>query len=350
MPANNFKPADRHREPAVAMQPVVEPGCWYADAVSGSENWIYTLSDAEIAAIEGAAEAAEARGADIKDITRADFALPQMADALAALKLMWGRGFVLIRGLPVDGRSRARIAAAFWGVSTHLGTAVSQNAEGHLLGHVKDIGKDYAKVRGYMSNAHMGFHNDQCDILALLCLHPAKSGGDHRICSSVALYNEMLARRPDLAKEMLWKFYRSRSGEIPPGETNPWLRQSAFYFHEGNFLGRGVSAAIQKAQSIPGVPKLTPAQLEAIAMWKSLAAELSVGIEFQKGDMFFLQNHVTLHSRGEYEDWPEPERKRHLLRLWLTNRGERPLPPEVDSNNQGITVPGTVLCAPLDVV
>jgi hypothetical protein len=296
-------------------------------------------------------DTAEKRGLDIKDIRTDDFALGAFAEALGALhdELMWGRGFVMIRGLPVEGRSRARIAAAFWGVAAYLGEAVSQNGEGHLLGHVKDIGKDYAKARGYMSNAHMGFHCDQCDILALLCLHPAKSGGDHRICSSVTLYNEMLKRRPDLAQEMLWHFYRSRSGEIPPGETEPFLRQAAFYFHEGNFLGRGVSAAIEKAQSIPGVPELTSAQREAIAMWKALAEELAAVIAFQQGDMFFLQNHVTLHSRGEYEDWPDPERKRHLLRLWLTTKGERPLPPEVYSNSQGIVVPGTVLRTPLDV-
>ena len=351
MTQNAWTKSDRRRRPAVAMQPVEDPAAWHAEDVAGSDGWIYTLSEAEVAEIEAAVAAAEAAGTDIKEIARDDFALPGMARALAAIRdeLMEGRGFAMIRGLPVAGRSRAQTAAAFWGVGAHLGEAVSQNAQGHLLGHVKDIGEDYSRARGYMTNAHMGFHNDQCDVLALLCLHPAKSGGDHRICSSVTLYNEMLKRRPDLAEALTWKFYRSRSGEIPPGETEPYVRQAAFSFHDGYFCGRGVSAAIEKGQKLPGVPPLTETQREAMAMWKAMAAELSVEIAFQPGDMFFLQNHVTLHSRGEYEDWPEPERKRHLLRLWLTTRGARPVPPEIDRYSHGIVVEGTRPTAPLDV-
>lgn len=350
MPKNRWMPSDRRREPAVPMRPLVDPAFWYAADVAGTERWIWRLSGEAAAEIEAAVSEVRRRGLDIRDIRRGDFPLPRLGPALAGIRdeLMDGRGFALVRGLPVAGRSRAATAAAFWGVGTYLGTAVSQNAAGHVLGHVKDIGQDYAKARGYMTSAHMAFHNDQCDILGLLCLHPAKSGGDHRICSSVTLYNEMLKRRPDLAEALLGYFCRSRSGEIPPGETEPFVRQRVFNFHEGYFAARGVSAAIEKAQKLPGVPPLTEVQREALQMFRELAVELSVEIAFEPGDMFFLMNHVTLHSRAAFEDWPEPARKRHLLRLWITTAGARPVPDEIYRYSQGILCAGTELTAPLE--
>jgi hypothetical protein len=319
--------------------------------MDGSDSWIYRLSPAEIAEIEDAVAGVEARGLDIKDVGRRDFPLPTLGPALSELRaeLLDGRGFAMLRGLPVGRMTKPRVAAAFWGVGTYLGRAISQNGRGHLLGHVKDLNADYSKTRGYLTSAHMAFHCDQCDILALACLHPAKSGGEHMICSSVALYNEMLRRRPDLARDLGGQFYRSRSGEIPPGETDPWIRQPVFGFHDGYFAARGVSAAIEKAQALPGVPGLTDRQREALRMFRDLAIELAVEIPFEPGDMFYLFNHVTLHSRTAFEDWPEPERKRHLFRLWLTTDGARPLPPEIASRSQGISIPGTVFTAPLDV-
>jgi len=339
------------REPARLGEPLVDPADWYPADIAGSQDWIYRLSPAEIEEVGEAVAGVEARGLDIGNIGRQDFPLPAFSTALAEIRaeLLDGRGFAMIRGLPVDRLTKPQIAAAFWGVGVHLGRAISQNGKGHLLGHVKDLNADYRKTRGYLTSAHMAFHCDQCDILALACLHPAKSGGEHMICSSVALYNEMLRRRPDLARELGAQFYRSRSGEIPPGETEPWIRQPVFGFHRGYFTARGVSAAIEKAQSLPGVPRLSERQREALQMFRDLAIELAVEIPFESGDMFYLFNHVTLHSRTAFEDWPEPERKRHLFRLWLTTDGARPLPPEIALRSQGICVPGTVFTVPLDV-
>lgn len=347
-----WQKGSRRREPARFMQPVIDPAGWYAADVSGSSGWVYTLSEAEITEIMAAVQRVSARGLDIKDTTRDDFSIPMLARGLADMRdeLMKGRGFAMIRGLPLADLSRAEVAAAFWGIGCHLGRQISQNGQGHLLGHVKDLGGDYghATTRGYRTNAQMAFHNDQCDILALCCLHPAKSGGDHAICSSVTLYNELLKRRPDLMQEFDYAFYRSRSGELPPGETEPWQRQRIFNFEQGYFAARGVGAAIVKAQDIPGVPALTGAQKEALEMFRTLALELAVEIPFEQGDIFFLTNHVTLHSRGAFEDWPEPERKRHLLRLWLDTDGARPLPPEIARQSAGVIVPGTELTVPLD--
>lgn len=350
--ANTWTRSDRPRRPAVEGGPLVDPAEWYPEdftGMDGAETWIYRLSDAELAEIRAAVSAVEVRGLDLLDIAAKDFPLPTLAARLGDIRaeLMDGRGFALVRGLPVEDMTRPQTAAAFWGIGAHLGRAVPQNAKGHMLGHVKDIGEDYAKVRGYMTRAHMAFHADQCDILALCCLHPAKSGGTHRISSSVALYNEMLRRRPDLPAELCWPFYCTRNDEIPAGEK-PWFRQAVFNFHDGYFAARGVSARLSKAQALPGVPPFTPAQIEAMALYREIAAEQAMDIEFQRGDMSFVMNHVTLHSRTEFEDWPEPDRKRHMLRLWLST-GARPLSPKMVEYMSGICVDSTPPVAPLDV-
>jgi hypothetical protein len=349
---NSWVKGSRVREPAEFMKPVIDPAGWTAADVAGSEDWIYRLDEADTGELLSAVGAISGRGLDIKDIARDDFAVPKLAPALAEIRdeLIFGRGFAKIAGLPLDGMSRAEAAAAFWGIGCHIGRQISQNPKGHLLGHVKDLGGDYkdANTRGYLTNQEMAFHNDQCDILGLCCLHPAKSGGDHYIVSSVTLYNEMLRRRPDLVKEYDFSFYRSRKGEIPVGDEKPWNRQRIFNFTDGYFAARGVGASVFKAQDLPGVPEFTDAQKEALDLYDTLTKELAVPIRFERGDIFFLLNHVTLHSRTDYEDWPEPERKRHLLRLWLDTDGARPLPPEVARQSAGVRVEGMEFTAPLD--
>ena len=159
----------------------------------------------------------------------------------------------------------------------------------------------------------------------------------------------MLKRRPDLAAELAWKFYWTRHGEIPPGQ-HPWYRQAVFSFRDGHFTARGVSSHIAKAQDLPGVPKFTAAQCEAFDLFRALADELSMDMDFRHGDIQFLMNHVTLHTRHHYEDWDDFDRKRHMFRLWLITDGARPLPPEFVDQLEGVQVTGTVLKAPLDAV
>jgi hypothetical protein len=352
MQNNPWTPSKRERLPAVAMKPIVDSGCWYPDDLRGTDAWIYRLSENELGEILEAVDAVEASGLDLKDVTPADFPLPRFTAVLADIKeeLMEGRGFAVIRGLPTAGRTRLQTAIALWGIATYMGRAVSQNAKGHLLGHVKNLGEDINSPtgRGYNSASPLGFHADSCDLLGLCCLHPAKSGGEHTICSSVAAYNVMLERRPDLVKELFYSFYRTRRGEVPAGQ-DPWTRQPVFSIQDGYFAARGASSTIERAQRLLDVPKLTPAQREAIAMYGEVAKELKMVINFELGDLYFVHNHVALHARTHYEDWPEPERKRHLFRLWLSTDGERPTHPEIVKDFQeGITVAGTVLHTPLE--
>ena len=321
-----IKTAPGHREPATAMRPVVDPAAWTAADLAKSDAWIYPLSQAEIAELADAARQVQARGQDITAVRRADFLLPRFGRALVDIReeLRDGRGFVLLRGLPVAEWSREQSAIAYYGIGTHLGRALSQNAQGHMLGHVKDLGGDYATARGYLTNATMTFHADLCDYVGLLCLHPSMSGGESRIASSITLYNEMLKRRPDLAAELVADFYYSRHGEIPPG-MEPWFKMAPFSIARGYLSVRGVSSYITKAQGLPGVPPLTVAQKAAMALYQQVVDEIAFDMTFEQGDMQFLNNYVTLHTRRAFQDWPEPARKRHLYRLWLADEQSRPI-------------------------
>ena len=344
------------REPAVPGQPVVDPADWTGAELESSDDWIYRLSEAEIADIDRAVREVEAAGLDILDITRENFALPVFGPALAQIReqLLNGLGLTLIRGFPVERYSRAQAAAVFFGIGRHLGRAVSQNAKGHMLGHVKKLtDADYndmsnARVRGYQTSVNQRFHADSCDIVGLMCLQTPKSGGLSSIVSTVAVHNEMLRRRPDLVAELAGPIYWDRRGEVPEGK-DPWYVLPVFNYYQGWFSCRYGRQYIDSTQRFEQVPRMTAKQVEALDMMDSLLAELHMKMQFERGDIQFLFNHVTLHGRTAFEDWPEPERRRHLFRLWLSIDGERPLPPVLAERTQGgIVTRETRLKAPLE--
>jgi hypothetical protein len=342
------------RQPAVPGQKVVDPAVWTGAELERSDHWIYRLSAAEIEDIDNAVRGVEAAGLDIMDISRETFPLPVFGAALANIReqLLDGPGLVLIRGFPVERYNRAQAAAAFFGIGCYLGRAVSQNAKGHVLGHVKKLtDSDYnvnPNERGYRTSVDQRFHADSCDIVGLMCLQTPKSGGLSSVASTVAVHNEMLARRPDLVRVLAGPIYWDRRGEVPEGK-DPWYVLPVFNYDGGWFSCRYARQYIDSTQRFEQVPRTTPAQQEALDMMDTLLAELHLKMQFQTGDIQFLFNHVTLHGRTAFEDWPEPERKRHLFRLWLTIDGERPLPPVLAERTQGgIVTSGTILKAPLE--
>ncbi len=339
------------RVPAEPGAPVIDPAAWRAGDFREQAPWVVHLSDDETADILDAVARVEDQDLDLTDISRDVFTLGPAARLLAGMfrELSEGVGVVQLRGLPVARLTRRQAAIAFIGLGTHFGSLSSQNAEGHMLGHVKDLGKDYddPMARGYQTAAAMGFHTDPCDFVALMCVKTARSGGESRIVSSPALFNEMMARRPELAMELTRDFYFTRHGEIPPGE-DPFYKMPVAAFIDGYFSARGASAHVKKAQGLPGVPPFTAAQVEAIDMFQALADELAVDVPFREGDIQILCNHVMLHTRRAFTDWPDQAEKRHLFRLWIQNPTVRPIPELVRQGFNGIEVAGFTASAPLD--
>ncbi len=347
----SFKTA--RREVAAPMKPLVDPAGWAADDLRDVSRWSYCITAGDADELEAAVAAVRRRGVAMVDIRKDDFPLGAFAEVLTDVRheLMDGRGIVMMQGFPLDRFDREGAAIAYIGLGAHLGQTMSQNKLGHILGHVKDLGGDYhdPHTRGYMTNAEMRFHTDACDYVGLLCLQTSKSGGASRVASSVTVYNTMLQRRPELVEALCGDYYRSRSGEISPGDL-PYFKQPIFTFHEGYFSATGAGAVIDKAQQLPGVPKFTPVQKEAIEVYRQTVDEVALDIGFGRGDIQFLNNFVMLHTRREYQDWAEPERKRHLLRLWLYDPAGRLIPKAQREGRfgRGVSVKGVQRVAPLE--
>jgi hypothetical protein len=244
-------------------------------------------------------------------------------------ELREGIGFKLIRGLPVDQYDAATFSTIFCGIGSHLGLARSQNAAGHLLGHVRDIGLDVANpsTRVYQTTARQHFHTDSCDVVGLLCLREAKEGGKSMLASSVTIYNEMSKRSPDLAEALFEPIARDRRGEIPIGQQ-AFYAVPVFNWYKGYLTCFYHREYIDSAQRYEEAPKLKSKQIEALNLFDQIANEESVylGMQFRPGDMQFVYNHNLLHDRTEFIDWPDPAKRRHLLRLWLALPADRPLP------------------------
>jgi hypothetical protein len=257
-------------------------------------------------------------------------------------EVMKGRGFVLIRGLPVERWTKRQAAIAFLVVGVHLGDLRMQNAEGHLLGHVRDLGRssEDPNTRIYQTHERQTFHTDSCDVVGLMCLQTAKSGGLSSLVSSTTIFNEMRRRRPDLLSVLLQPIETDRRGEVPEG-SKPYFNIPVFNYHDGLVSAIYQRQYIESARRFPGVKPLSALQIEALDLFDQLANDpkLNLMMELEPGDIQLVHNHTILHDRTAFEDYLEPDRKRHLLRLWLAPPGARPLP-EVYAERFGSITPG----------
>ncbi|MGZ8804982.1 MAG: TauD/TfdA family dioxygenase [Microbacterium sp.] len=299
--------------------PLDVPAAWRGEELAARTDWVHELSSSEIAEIDAALESVGTR--DLADIDRSAVPLPTLAATIAswARELDAGRGFVLVRGLPVQRYTETEASVAYWGIGRHLGVPVSQNTDGDLLGHVRDTGADPddPSVRLYRTRAAQPYHTDGADVVGLLCLQTSRHGGDSSIVSSVAVCNEVARRRPDLVDLLFQPFFFDLYEQQGPGEK-PYLAMPIANFFAGRLYTMYIRFYIEQAQRHADVPRLTTAQVELLDLIDEIAAspQFHLDMEFQPGDMQWLSNAVILHGRTAYED--DPAAPRHLLRLWLT--------------------------------
>ncbi len=322
---------------------VSDRSAWYGPDLPESE-WIERLSTVEIAEVEHAFHELSAKRIDFAAITPSDVPLPTLAPRLQRIlkEVLNGRGFVLIRSLPVERWTKCEAAIAFLIIGVHLGKLRMQNAAGHLLGHVRDLGRfsDDPNTRIYQTRERQTHHTDSCDVVGLLCLHAAKSGGVSSLVSSTTIFNEMRRRRPDLLRVLMEPIETDRRGEVPDG-SRPYFTIPVFNYHDGLVSAIYQRQYIESARRFPGVAALSPPQIEALDLFDELANDpkLNLMMELQPGDIQLVHNHTILHDRTAFDDYPELERKRHLLRLWLAPPNARSLP-EVFAERFGSTTPG----------
>jgi hypothetical protein len=296
---------------------------WRRADVADQDDWTLYLSDADKAELDDALRHALSKSSDMLDITAAEFPLPTVGRKLAEFNdmLINGRGFGLIRGLDRARYSNDEMCMLYWGVGMHLGRPWAQNKHGHLLGDVTDQGKRggdlYARGNEIGEDA-LPFHCDGSDLVGLLCLARPASGGLSMVANSVAIHNDIVRTRPDIAEE----FYKPQShdfrGEEKPG-ANPWYVMPVFTAHQGRLFIRYIGRYIEASQRHDSAPRVTPLAKEGLALLDSMAndPENHVVMDFQPGDMQFINNYHVFHSRTAYRDDRAAGKVRHLKRLWL---------------------------------
>ncbi|MBO9354904.1 taurine catabolism dioxygenase TauD [Bordetella petrii] len=319
-------------QPGAGMQAISGPGVWSGTELNGRTDWIQHFQADELAELDAMLQAPRRPDLDVTGLARADFSLPLLSRRCAAIRseLEGGKGFALIRGLPVGRYSLEESRLVFWALAVLLGQPQEQDKAGNRVHSVTNTHKRVegsSDVRSYQTDDELTFHNDGGDAFMLLCLKTARSGGMSKLVSVEKLYNEVLRRRPDLVPVLQQPFHFDTREQHPTGlkvQTSPVL----------NFFGGRLSVLYKRrylmsAQRFPEVPRLTAAQEEAIQLVEAICNDPAIQLSFymEPGDIQIANNYSVLHARTKYEDYEDPAERRHLLRAWLTLPNGRPLPP-----------------------
>ena len=306
------------------MKPVTGPKAWRGEELARDpSSWLLTLSPAEIDDLDRALGIAKATGRPLEEITRDDFPLPVLGRRLAQVldEIYRGRGFVVLRGLPVARYSDEDVGLMYWGMGRYLGSPLYQNPKGDLLGHVfHDTSRRYGDpdVRGYISNVYLPYHTDGCDLVGLCCLRQGIEGGLSSLVSSVTMHNEVLANHPEYLGLLYNGFYYIRREEVFTGTGLSERPVPVFGHKDGVVSCRYLRRQIDSGAERRGVP-LTAVEKAALDCVDELTSrpDLRLDMDFVPGDIQLCNNYTILHSRTSFVDGTEPHQKRHLLRLWL---------------------------------
>ena len=306
------------------MHPVDAACAWTRADFPERREWTRPLEQRHITEIAAAVRAARRAGLRAEEIGSDAFPLPTAADLLRASRkdLETGPGFAVIEGFPLEDFSTDECRVAFAGICSHLGQVSVQGHTGEKIIDVVDRDRPYDHTsRGYHSPHRLPFHTDGADCVGLLCLETAMQGGTSLIASASAVHNAILAERPDLWRVLNRGFRHHRRGEEPPGEEPISARVAVFGFHDDLFHCMYNRNPIEWAADARG--GLEPAEREALDYLDGVIErpENQLEMDLQRGDMQFLNNFVTLHSRTAYED--TPDRRRHMLRIWIAGTDRR---------------------------
>jgi hypothetical protein len=315
---------------AAVRRPQSGPTVWRSGDLVGRSDWMVELTDAQRDQIVAATRVA----AEADQVDAASFPLGDLADEVARWSevLATGPGIVGVRGFPVDLLDAEEVELAYLGLGAHLGTPVGQNKQGEILTHIRDerLPEGTEHVRRYRTRLRQDFHTDGADIVGLLCLHRSVSGGESRVASAGTVYNELLARRPDLLEVLYRPFHWDRQGEQAPGEE-PWFELAPLNDLDGQPRFFYLGWYIRDAQRHGEVPRLTDQQIEAMDLLEAIANDPAVHVEmdFQPGDVQWINNGRVLHAREAYMDADDLAERRHLLRLWLAAHRFTSVEPEL---------------------
>lgn len=304
---------------------------WNAASFKSSADYSVVLSDAERAELLACIRAMPA-GTTPETCAREHFHLPTLGPRLAAAyeDVRAGRGFVLVRGLPTEGLTAEEFVAATWAVGLYFGEPLSQNTNGELIGHVVDARAEDATPRMYRSNLELRPHNDITAMITLSCWNKSRTGGASVIVSAVTVHDYLREHEPELLEPLYRGFYYHLLGEQAPDRPDVTEnRVPLFAVRDGQLSSRYLRSNLVAGHKQLDIP-LTEQEIAALNRFDQVATapENRLAFFLERGDMMVLNNYTVMHARTSFENYPEPDRKRYLMRLWLDQAGFRKVPDE----------------------
>ncbi len=307
-------------------QRLADRRAWRADTIDNHQAWYYPLPESCRAVLRESVTGWRRQPRPVTEVVLADAlradAARELAPALRDLESV--RGFVILDRVPVEEHAEAEAQLMYWLVGQMLGVPFEQNVQGTLLYDVRDTGQDVSYgARFSVTNAESTFHTDNSfgatvlDYVGLLCIRPAKAGGRSQVVSGVAVHEELRERHPEELAVLYRPFHFDRRGGVRAGEA-PTVSYPVITWDGREPVFRYLRYWIETGHQKAGTP-LTPAQVRALDALDRLAGrpELRVEFDLRPGQMFFINNRWILHNRTAFEDFAEPARRRHLVRLWL---------------------------------
>jgi hypothetical protein len=341
--ARTAQDGDTPATPVFAM-PIRHPSAWTVADFRSPADYSVDLDAAQLRDIAAAVRHIKAAGIGLDGLQREHFEVPSLRPVVEEIRRQVedGRGFVLLRRLPIEDYSKDDLGLIFWGIGTHLGRGLSQSVLGDRLGHVKDFSREDPLARAYRNKQELSPHTDSADLVGLMCLRDAQSGGVSRLTSAVTVHNVMLEECPEALERLYRGYVFHRRGEEQPGELphTPY-RVPVFSNIDGNISARYVRTYVEAGEAAAGRP-MDAAELSVLDRFEEVTKRPELMLEFtlRPGEMYFINNYTILHARTAFDDGDaEEDRRRHLLRLWLEVPGMRPVHPHIRKN--GIAaVPG----------
>jgi hypothetical protein len=314
-------------------QHIDHPAAWKASDFTSPRDYTIDLTPAQIDDIDGAVRRVRAAGLKLDDIEQSHFPLPKVLPVIEEIRhqIADGRGFVIVGQLPVDRFTKDELGMVYWGIGTHLGLGVSQSVMGDRLGHVKDFSREDPNARAYRNKQELSPHTDLSDLVGLMCLRTARTGGASQLTSALAIHNVLLAERPHYLDRLYRGYVWHRRGEERPGDVpvTPYL-VPVFCNVDGQVSVRYVRSYMEAGMAAVGSP-MDELDREILDFFEKTSKRRDLMLEFtmEPGQMYFLNNFTILHARTQFDDFEEEDRRRHLLRLWLDVPGMRAVHPHI---------------------
>jgi alpha-ketoglutarate-dependent taurine dioxygenase len=304
---------------------------WVRDTLSPAD-WLVNLPAGAVDELEGAVHQLRREPLPTLLLSPTQFDLPQCRKVMAAVgrQLRDGIGLVVLDRVPVERFSVDENRAVGWLLGSLLGRLVAQKWDGAMVYDVRDTGKALTYgVRRSVTNLDLQFHTDAPwlaappELVGLLCLHPALEGGVSRFVSLVTAHAEMERTHPALLKRLYEPMPWDRQAEHAPDDVKvSW--QPVFERTAGGLRGRYNHSLVESAADLEG-KAIDEDGRDALAAMSAIINSPAHWVEFiiGQGQVQYLNNRLFAHSRTPFRDAEEPERKRHLIRLWNRDEGRQ---------------------------